>query len=120
KFSDESVPSEFAKTIGATGAIGPDNISTNPNLPKEYSLKQNYPNPFNPVTNIHYELPFDNFVTIKVFDILGKEITTLVNEIKNAGSYIVSFNGSGLSSGIYYYKIEAGNFTEIRKMLLIK
>ncbi|MDQ3021337.1 MAG: T9SS type A sorting domain-containing protein, partial [Bacteroidota bacterium] len=120
KFSDESVPSEFAKTIGATGAIGPDNISTNPNLPKEYSLKQNFPNPFNPVTNIQYELPFDNFVTIKIYDILGKEIITLINEIKTAGRYIVSFNGSALSSGIYYYKIEAGSFEQVKQMVLIK
>ena len=73
-----------------------------------------------PGTNIQYDLPFDNFVSIKIYDILGKEVVTLVNEMKNAGRYIVSFNGSNLSSGIYYYKIKAGEYEQVRKMLLIK
>ncbi len=89
-------------------------------LPTEYSLKQNYPNPFNPTTNIQYDLPLDNFVSIKIFDITGREITTLVNEFKTAGRYSVGFNGANLSSGIYYYKLEAENFSQVRKVLLIK
>lgn len=119
----ESVPSDFVQTIGITSGIeetGLDHFSLDPEIPNEYSLKQNYPNPFNPTTNIKYDLPFDNFVTIKVFSILGTEIMTLVNEFINAGSYNVSFNGSNLPSGIYYYKINAGSFEEIRKMILLK
>ncbi len=101
---------------------GPDNylLNSDNDLPKEFSLKQNYPNPFNPETNIQYDLPSDNFVSIKIFDITGKEITTLVNEFKTAGRYSIGFNGSNLASGIYYYKIEAGNFTQVRKMILLK
>ena len=88
-------------------------------LPKEYSVK-NYPNPFNPESNIQYELPNDNFVSIKVFDILGKEIFELVNEFKSAGRYKVTFNGSNLPSGIYYYKMESGKFSRVKKVILIK
>jgi len=84
-------------------------------------LRQNYPNPFNPSTNIQYDLPFDNFVSIKIYDILGKEVNTIVNEFKNAGSYIVLFNGSNFSSGIYYYKIKTGNVNQVKKkMILLK
>lgn len=89
-------------------------------LPTEFSLKQNYPNPFNPNTNIQYDLPSDNVVSIKIFDVMGREITVLVNEYKPAGRYSIGFNGANLSSGIYYYKIEAGNFTQVKKMLLLK
>lgn len=89
-------------------------------LPTEFSLKQNYPNPFNPNTNIQYDLPTDNLVSIKIFDVMGREITVLVNEFKTAGRYSVGFNGANLSSGIYYYKIEAGNFTQVKKMLMLK
>lgn len=96
------------------------NLSTKPLLPKSYSLNQNYPNPFNPITNIKYEIPKDIFVTIKIYDLLGREIKTLVNEFKNAGSYIVSFNGSELASGIYFYRIQAGNFVQVKRMVLIK
>lgn len=106
--------------FGAADPEGPDNLSFNLDIPKEYKIYQNYPNPFNPSTNIQYDLPFDNFVTIKIYDVLGKEIMTLVNEFKQAGSYIASFNGSNLPSGIYYYKINAGNFDQVRKMILLK
>ena len=91
---------------------------------KELTLHQNFPNPFNPTTNIQFDLPEDNFVTIKVYDITGKEIYTLVSEFKQAGRYIVSFNGSsakgGLASGIYYYRIKAENFEQVQKMMMIK
>ncbi|MBP9191689.1 MAG: T9SS type A sorting domain-containing protein, partial [Ignavibacteria bacterium] len=105
--------------------IGPEEedglfISDENEIPKEYSLKQNYPNPFNPNTNIQYDLPTDNFVTIKIYNVLGKEIATLINENKTAGRYIVSFNASKYPSGIYYYKIKAGSYEAIRKMMLIK
>ena len=106
--------------FGEADPEGPDNLSFNLDIPKEYKIYQNYPNPFNPVTNIQYDLPFDNFVSIKIYDVLGKEISTLINEFKQAGSYITSFNGSNLPSGIYYYKIIAGSFEQVRKMILIK
>ncbi|HCA41856.1 MAG TPA: hypothetical protein DEP28_01230, partial [Bacteroidetes bacterium] len=80
----------------------------------------NYPNPFNPTTNIQYELPVGNFVVLKIYDINGREIKTLVNEFKSAGRYLFSFNASDLSSGIYIYKIISGNFNETKRMVLIK
>jgi len=86
---------------------------------KELSI-QNYPNPFNPITIIRYQMPKDEFVTLRVYDILGREITTLVNEEKPAGTYSVNFNASNLASGIYFYKISAGNFSQTKKMLLLR
>ena len=120
-----SVPSDFdyvrGKYIQDPGGTGDgDNFSLNKNIPKNYSLFQNYPNPFNPVTNIKYDLPNDVLVSIKIYDVLGREVKTLVNEFKNAGSYIVSFDGSEFASGIYFYKIVAGNFVNIKRMVLIK
>jgi hypothetical protein len=89
-------------------------------IPYEYSLSQNYPNPFNPNTIINYQLPMFNFVSLKIFDVLGNEVTTLVNETKPAGSYEVEFDGSEFASGVYFYRLEAGDFKETRRMLLIK
>ena len=96
----------------------------NNNLPQKFSIS-NYPNPFNPVTKIKYEIPNlgnKNFikVQIKVYDLLGKEVAILVNENKQAGTYEIEFNGNKFVSGIYLYKIEAGDFIEVRKMVLIK
>jgi len=88
--------------------------------PSNYSLSQNYPNPFNPVTKINYALPKSGLVTLKIYDILGKEVATLVNEVKNVGTYSIDFNGSNLSSGVYFYKLTAGDFSSIKKMSLIK
>jgi len=86
-----------------------------------YSLSNNYPNPFNPSTIIEYSLPQYGFVTLKIYDMLGKEIATLVNEEKPAGNYKFEFNASDLASGIYYYHITVGNeFAEIKKMVLLK
>ena len=85
-----------------------------------YLLTQNYPNPFNPVTKIIYSLPKQDFVTLKVYDMLGKVIATLVNEEKSAGIYEVEFDGSNLSSGVYFYEIQAGNFFETKKLMLLK
>ncbi|MBK9098230.1 MAG: T9SS type A sorting domain-containing protein [bacterium] len=86
----------------------------------EYSLEQNYPNPFNPSTKISYFLSTGGNVTLKVFDILGNEIAILVNEEKPAGKYEINFNANNLSSGVYIYTIQAANFVESKKMLLIK
>lgn len=89
-------------------------------IPSEYSLKQNYPNPFNPVTRISYSIPVKSFVTVKIFDILGREIQTLVNDSRLPGNYSVEFNGSGLPSGVYFYHLSAGTYSETKKMILVK
>ncbi len=85
-----------------------------------YFLAQNYPNPFNPATKINYKVPERSFVTLKIYDVLGNEITTLVNEEKPAGSYEFEFSGNGLASGIYFYQLQAGSFVETKKMVLLK
>ena len=87
---------------------------------ESYGMEQNYPNPFNPNTTIKFQLPADGFVTLKVYDILGNEVTTLVNEQKVAGKYEVNFSASSLASGVYIYKIQAGSFNSSKKMILIK
>ena len=89
-------------------------------LPIAFSLAQNYPNPFNPNTTISYALPHKEFVTIKVYDVLGREVTTLVNEYKEAGRYQVVFIANGLASGLYIYRIQAGKFGAKRKMIYIR
>lgn len=96
-------------------------IENNQNeIPKNFNLEQNYPNPFNPVTNISYSLPKAGYVKISVFDISGREIQTVVNEFKNAGTHIVSFNASDLSSGLYFYKMTAAGYSETKSMILLK
>jgi hypothetical protein len=89
-------------------------------LPTEFALMQNYPNPFNPSTKISYQLPVSSNVTLKVFDVLGNEIATLVNEEKPSGMYNVQFTMNNLSSGIYFYKLTAGDFAQSKKMILLK
>lgn len=89
-------------------------------LPVSFSLAQNYPNPFNPTTRIHYELPQDALVHLVVYDILGREVKTLVNETKIAGRYNVNFSTEGQASGVYFYSIQAGSFVSVKKMLLMK
>jgi hypothetical protein len=89
-------------------------------LPQDFSLSQNYPNPFNPTTKIEYSLSEQSLVQLKVYDILGNEVATLVNEEQSAGSYRADFNGAGLSSGLYIAKLQAGNYTKTIKMSLLK
>jgi len=89
-------------------------------IPGEYKLYQNYPNPFNPVTTIQYSIPKESRVAIRVYDITGKEVRVLVNEIQKSGYYSVRFDGFELASGIYFYKIHAGNFTQTKRMVLVK
>jgi hypothetical protein len=89
-------------------------------IPKSYSLSQNFPNPFNPTTKIEYQIPELSFVTLTVYDVLGNEITTLVNEEKSIGSYSVDFNATALPSGIYFYRLQASEFVETKKMILLK
>jgi hypothetical protein len=89
-------------------------------VPVEYALSQNYPNPFNPTTKITFALPKEGFVTLKIYDIMGREVRTLVNEHKTANTYNVEFNASELSSGVYFYRLNVNGFSEIKKMMLIK
>lgn len=89
-------------------------------IPLEFSLKQNYPNPFNPSTVIEYSVPYQSDVKLVVYNLLGQEVLTLVDEVKPAGNYKVSFDASKFNSGVYFYRLEAGSFTETRKMVLIK
>jgi hypothetical protein len=89
-------------------------------LVKHFYLRQNYPNPFNPTTKISYSIPEASVVSLKIYDLLGKEISTLINEVKSAGNYEVNFDAEQLTSGIYFYKIEAGNYIEAKKMILMK
>jgi len=92
---------------------------TNNNTPKQFRLLQNYPNPFNPITNIKYEIPKDVNVSIKIYDILGREVFSF-NEYKLAGSYEVQFDGTNFASGMYFYKLEADGFSDTKKMVLLK
>lgn len=89
-------------------------------VPAQFVLSQNYPNPFNPSTTIEFQIPHTSHVSLKVFDVLGKEVAMLVNETKHAGTYTVSFDAGKLSSGIYFYKLNTGSFVQIRKMILTK
>ncbi len=96
--------------------------------PTEFILEQNYPNPFNPSTSINYSIPVSSFISLRIYNVLGKEIATLVNEEKPAGSYEVNFSAEDLTSGIYFYKLQAGDpesssgqgFVETKKMVLMK
>jgi hypothetical protein len=108
--------------------IGINKISNE--VPSSFKLEQNYPNPFNPTTKIKFDIATNNppfnkggqggLITLKIYDILGREIQTLVNEKLNPGTYEVTFDGSNLASGIYFYQLKSGNFIETKKMLLIK
>jgi endoglucanase len=89
-------------------------------VPASFELQQNYPNPFNPATSIIFRLPVNSYVTLKVYDILGREIDILVNENKEAGIHEVKFNGSSVPSGIYLYKLDSQNFSSVKKMMLVK
>jgi hypothetical protein len=102
-----------------TGKNFADNQENN-NNPKEYSLGQNYPNPFNPVTKISFDIAKQEFVSLKIYDALGREVNTLVSEVKLPGSYAVDFDGTNLSSGVYFYCLKSAEFTDTKRMLMIK
>jgi hypothetical protein len=89
-------------------------------LPTEFRLEQNYPNPFNPSTHIRFSVRGSGFVSLKVYDLLGREVRTLVSENLQPGSYEVTFDASGLASGIYYYRLTAGEFTQSKRMMLLR
>jgi hypothetical protein len=102
-------------------------LTVNLTLPEQFSLEQNYPNPFNPSTTIRYSIPASlnpskggTLVTLNVYDVLGNEVATLVNEEKPAGSYEVNFNAAELPSGVYFYELKAGSFTQTKKLILLR
>jgi hypothetical protein len=100
--------------VNTTGILADNNII------KGYSLSQNYPNPFNPSTNISFNIPSKSFVSLRIFDLLGKEVATIVSEEMSAGSYSREWNASAFSSGVYFYRLTAGNFVQTRKLCLLR
>ncbi|MGE5859408.1 MAG: T9SS type A sorting domain-containing protein, partial [Ignavibacteria bacterium] len=115
KFSTNTVSNYFALSSQSVTTV-----ENNGNVPSKFALEQNYPNPFNPATTIKYSIPVSEFVRVKIYDVLGKEIATLVNREQAAGSYKVEFDGSRLASGIYLFKLQTNNFVETKKMVLTK
>lgn len=107
---------DMAGVINAT----PSSITQINELVTGYEISQNYPNPFNPSTKIRFAIPTNEFVTLKIYNELGKEVESLVNARLNAGTYEADWNASNLNSGVYYYRIQAGSFLQTRKMLLVK
>jgi len=112
--SQQSAPVTFGVT---TAPIGIHQIST---IVKEFSLGQNYPNPFNPTTKINFSIPNSDYVSLRVYDILGREVKVLVSENLTTGEYEVDFDAKGLSSGMYYYSLRAGDYVSVKKMVLVK
>ena len=95
-------------------------VPESPSIPTKFSLEQNYPNPFNPTTVISYKMPINSLVTIKVYDVLGRDVQTLVNERLNAGSHSVTFGAKNLPSGVYFYELRAGYYSSAKKLVLLK
>jgi hypothetical protein len=116
KLDSAEIANTWNQNLGVITGITP--ISTQ--IPNEYKLSQNYPNPFNPVTKINYSLPKSGFVTMKVYDMLGREVVKLINENKVAGDYSFDFNASSLTSGVYFYRLEVNGFVDTKKMMLLK
>ncbi len=121
----------YAQNLNFDGSLGnpPVGVAEGKELPASFSLLQNYPNPFNPSTSISFDIPVGTYgpaspagrrTSLQVYDLLGREVATLVNEPKEPGRYTVQFNGSGLASGVYYYRLQAGTFTATRKLLLLR
>jgi hypothetical protein len=95
-------------------------INIVPLPPVKYELQQNYPNPFNPITIIKYSIPIEGFANLSVYNALGERVTTLVNQVMKAGSYDINFNAAGIASGVYFYRIEVGDFLSVKKMMVLK
>jgi len=110
----------FASDVKAYYNDNPTDVFDKNEISDNYLLSQNYPNPFNPATSIKYTLPEEQFVSVKIFNILGREVATLVSENKPAGNYEVNFDARNLSSGVYFYQLRAGNFLSTKKMILMK
>jgi hypothetical protein len=121
------LPNNYAQELinHADVAIGTLNLGfavlpPETNLPEEFKLNQNYPNPFNPVTTIEYTIPKGSNVSLKIFDITGREVAALVDKYQDAGTFIVIWNASNFSSGVYIYRLTAGSYTDTKKMILNK
>lgn len=117
---DNDLRNAVAPYKGADEGNVPLSVTSNPSVITKYDLSQNYPNPFNPTTNIKFAIPKSGHVSLKVFDIMGREMVSLINENLETGEYEVSLNGSNLNSGVYFYQLKAGNFVSTRRMMLIK
>lgn len=113
-------PAFFSAWNYDCGCPATTSVQPLPGLPQVYELSQNYPNPFNPVTKIEYSIPTESFVTLKVYNIMGQEVATLVNEKQTASNYVATFDGKTLASGVYFYKLTAGNFVSTKKLMLLK
>jgi hypothetical protein len=124
-FIDMTKDMTYATVANVFGTMGDHPLITGvtdqlPGIPTVYDLVQNFPNPFNPSTSIRFSIPEAGVVTLKIFNLLGEEVATLINEYKNVGNYDVKFDASKLTSGVYVYRINAGNFTTSKKMMLMK
>ena len=109
------------KQIDINGAfVYSGEVEANLGSTQNFELEQNYPNPFNPSTVIKYQIPIDGLVTLKIYDVLGREVTTLVNEHKNTGSYDVTFNASKLASGVYLYQLKVNEYMSTKKLSILK
>jgi hypothetical protein len=106
------------KVLNYTVTTGVSQIGTE--VPERFSLKQNFPNPFNPSTKINYDLPKTGFVTMKIYDVTGKVVANLISQNQNAGRYSIDFIAGDFPSGTYFYKLEAGDFSEVKRMVLVK
>ena len=101
------------------GTTDIENVNGNM-LPAAYNLSQNYPNPFNPSTIINFQIKDEGFVSLKIYDVLGREVVVLLNENKKSGFYTQNFNSQNLSSGVYFYRLEVNNFIDTKKMILLR
>ena len=118
--STENEEYKFLADYKTGNEVSVTSIGNKENIPLSFELKQNYPNPFNPSTVIQYQIPESGFVTLKVYDILGNEVATLINGKQQAGSYSINFNASVLSSGIYFYQLKSGKYVDTKKMILLR
>ncbi len=109
-----------ASSFALTTVTAIENQSQTTGIPQSFTLSQNYPNPFNPTTTIEFSLPQSANVTLKVFNILGQEVATLLNGVQRAGKYTIRFDASRLASGVYLYRLQADNFVETKKLMLLK
>ena len=119
-YSDNSSTKSYAGFWYTYNESLTTNVQDQNFVPSEFKLEQNYPNPFNPVTTINFSLPERSMVTLKVYNIVGEDVAILINEEREAGIHSVNFDANRLSSGVYFYKIQAGSYTSTKKMLLIK
>jgi pectate lyase len=123
---DAAAIADMVKTFAGAGKLkflesqGPNAVDSRAEMPVKFELFQNYPNPFNPVTNIAFNLPAEEHVTVKLFDLLGREVRTLVNDELKAGMHTVQFNAAGIASGVYFYKMQAAGFSAVRKLSILK